>query len=323
MKALSSARFPAPLLAVASTTSVQVSAAVSVSLFGTSGVVGTVWLRTVIAAVLLLALARPHGLTRRQLASSAALGTAMTANTVLFGSATDRIPLGVTVAIEFCGPLTLAALGAPGTGGWGRRLRWPAVALAGVLVLTRPWSEAGIGGGARTWIGLGLAAAAAVGWASYILLSAQVGSRTPGFAGLAVALCVPALVLAPFGAGPVIGALAGHPAGDGAALLGRAALAGLLSPLAAFALELVALRRMAAAVFGIWMALEPAVGAVVGYLVLGQALHAVQLPGLALVVLAGVATSAGSARQERGVPVEVDVATADDHPDPLAGQLAR
>ncbi len=315
-----SARFPAPLLAVASTTSVQVSAAVSVSVFSAAGVIGTVWLRSLIAAGVLLTVARPRGLNRAQLAASAALGTAMTANTVLFGQATDRIPLGVAVAIEFCGPLTLAALGARRTGRAAGRLVWPAVALAGVLVLTRPWSQAGASDAGRTWLGVGLAAAAAVGWACYILLSAQVGSRTPGFAGLSVALCVPALVLAPFGAGDIVAALAGHTAGHGGALLGRTALAGLLSPLAAFALELVALRRMAAPVFGIWMALEPAVGAVVGYLVLGQALHVVQLPGIALVVLAGIATSA---RRPGDPPVEIGrAAAADEEPDPQVCPLA-
>src|SRR5664280_2620339 len=123
----------APIAAVlASMTSVQIGSAVSVPLFATLGVAGTTWLRLTLAAVVLLVVARPRALTLRDLLPPAALGLVMAANAVAFSSATDRIPLGVTVAVEFCGPLSVAAVHA--RAGGIRRLSWPLCALVGVLI---------------------------------------------------------------------------------------------------------------------------------------------------------------------------------------------
>jgi inner membrane transporter RhtA len=272
----------APVLAVlASMSSVQVGAAVSVPLFATLGVAGTTWLRLAIAALVLLAVARPRALRRGDLPSAAALGVVMAANATAFSSATDRIPLGVTVAVEFCGPLSVAALRA--RAGGVRRLIWPGLALVGVATLTRPW-EIGGAGARATWIGLGFATVAGLGWAGYILLTTHVGQRSEGLGGLAVALAVAALALAPLGAPqvwPAVHAGAWH-------ALALCTLAALLVPLAAYALEMVALRRLDQGVFGVWMALEPAIGGLVGAVLLGQHLVLRQLPGFALVVIAGV-----------------------------------
>ncbi|HEX2807620.1 MAG TPA: EamA family transporter [Kineosporiaceae bacterium] len=297
-----------PVAAVfASMTSVQIGAAVSVPLFATLGVAGTTWLRLAVAAVLLLSVARPRALSRGDLPSAAALGVVMAANAVAFSSATDRIPLGVTVAVEFCGPLSVAALRAR-TGGV-RRLIWPVLALAGVLTLTRPWAIGGAGA-RTTWIGLGFAAAAGLGWAAYIVLTAHVGQRSEGLAGLSVALTVAALALAPLGLPQVRPAL--HDVAIGSVPLPRSlavhalalcALAALLVPLAAYALEMVALRRLDQGVFGVWMALEPAIGGLVGALLLGQHLAVWQLPGFALVVTAGIGAQRGVRAGSAGAAV--------------------
>ena len=276
-------------LAIAAMASVQLGAAVSVPLFSTIGVAGTTWLRLTVAAVVLLTVVRPRRLSRAQLGAAAMLGLVLGSNAVIFAAATDRIPLGVVVAVEFCGPLSLAALSTRAGSRIGRVL-WPLVALGGVVILTRPWQIGGTDG-AQTWIGLALAVAAAVGWAGYIVLTAHIGSRSEGFAGLAVALAVGALVLAPFGAGPVWTTV--HEQHWSA--LARCGLAALLVPLAAFTLEMATLRRMPAAVFGVWMALEPVFAALAG-LLLGQAVALRQLPGFVLVVLAGVATQRAAGR---------------------------
>jgi inner membrane transporter RhtA len=279
------------VLAIAAMTCMQTGAAISVPLFAVLGVAGTTWLRLALSALVLLVVARPRGLGRDQLAASAALGVVMAANAVLFAASTERIPLGVAVAVEFCGPLGVAAVTGRrhGTGS----LRWPALALVGVAVLTRPWRIGTIDG--TTWAGLGLAAAAAVGWACYILLTAHVGRRTEGLDGLAVAFTVAALVLAPFGAGRAWDAVAAHDVST----LGRCALAAALVPLAAFGLEMAALRRMQPAVFGVWAALEPAFGTLAGLVVLGQQIAPAQLPGVALVVLAGMGSQAGASARRR------------------------
>lgn len=280
-------RRTAPIAAVlASMSSVQLGAALSVPLFAVSGVVGTTWLRLTLASVVLLAVARPGRPARADL-PAALLGLVMAGNAVAFSSATDRIPLGVAVAIEFCGPLTVAASG--GRGGIGR-LVIPATALAGVVLLTRPWTIGSVTG-TRTWLGLGFAALAGLGWAGYIVLTAHVGRRREGFAGLAVALTVAAVALAPVGAVQSWPVLRDAALGSTPALraLAVCTVAALLVPLAAYALEMAALRRLDSSVFGVWMAFEPAIGALAGLWLLGQPVAATQVPGFALVVLAGVA----------------------------------
>lgn len=287
-----------PVLAVvavlAAMASVQVGSAVSVPLFDTFGVAGTTWLRLTVAAVVLLAVVRPRGMQRRDVAVAAGLGVVMAANAVLFSAGTDRIPLGTVVAVEFCGPLGVAAWGA--RGGGPRRALWPVLALAGVLLITRPWQIGGAEAGS-VWLGLGCAALAATGWAAYIVLTAHVGRRSEGLRGLAVAVAASAVALAPLGAvqawSGVRSALA--PLADGARADGDArtalalvVLAALLVPLAAYALEMTALRHLDEGVFGVWMALEPAIGTVAGLALLGQHVALAQLPGVVLVVAAGI-----------------------------------
>jgi inner membrane transporter RhtA len=301
-RATALARRPAlPVVAVlAAMASVQIGAAISVPLFDTFGVAGTTWLRLSVAALVLLAVARPHGMRRQDVAVAAGLGAVMAANAVLFSAATDRIPLGTVVAVEFCGPLAVAAFGA--RGGGARRALWPAMALAGVLLITRPWRIGGAEAGS-VWLGLGCAALAATGWAAYIVLTAHVGRRSEGLRGLAVAVAASAVVLAPFGvvqAGPgVRAALAVHADGDARAALARVVLAALLVPLAAYALELTALRHLDQGVFGVWMALEPALGTLAGLVLLGQHVAAAQLPGVVLVVAAGIGAQRFAAARDQ------------------------
>jgi inner membrane transporter RhtA len=278
-------RLPPLWLAICAITCVQLGAAVSVPLFAVIGVAGTTWLRLCCAALALLIVVRPRGMSRDQLGAAGALGLVMAANSLLFAAATDRIPLGVAVAVEFCGPLGVAAFSGERVAGLAR-FCWPLVALAGVLVLTRPWSIAAGGSGGLDGLGVALAFGSALGWAGYILLTARVGRRSSGFGGLTVALVVAACCLAPFGAGAAWSAV-DH--GEWTALL-RCALAAALVPLGAFALEMAALRRMKSAVFGVWMALEPGCAALAGLVLLAQPITIRQLPGFVLVVLAGVAT---------------------------------
>lgn len=276
------------LMVLAAMTSVQSGAAVSVRLFPALGVVGTTWLRLLVAVSLLLATARP-GRPWRGHRAAVGLGLVMAGHMAAFAFAIARIPLGTGVAIEFCGPLCVAVLGSQA--GRVQRLGWPLLALAGVTVITQPWNV-GVTGTARTWLGLAAAALAALGWAAYILLTQAVGRRSEGLGGLAVALATATAVLTPVGALQAWPQL--HRAAHGAqpALLDLAACAGaaLLVPLAAYGLEMTALRRLERTVFGVWMALEPAIGALIGTAFLGQRTTAWQVPGFAMVVLAGVGT---------------------------------
>jgi inner membrane transporter RhtA len=188
-----------------------------------------------------------------------------------------RIPLGVAVTIEFLGPLAVAVASS-------RRLAdgaWVLLAGAGVALLSD-----GFAGGHRSAAGIGFALAAAGSWAVYILLSRATGRRFSGSAGLSIAMVVAAIVVTPTAVAGATGALA-RPA-----VLGTGLAVGLLSSVIPYRLELEALRRVPARVFGIWMSLEPAVAAVAGLAILGEALSARQWLAIACVTVA----SAGSAR---------------------------
>lgn len=156
-------RVPAPVMAVSAMVSVQLGAALSTYLFAAVTPAGSAWLRLVVAGAILLVVTRPRlrRIPRPVLVSIMLLGAVTGLNMLMFIEAIARIPLGATVAIEFLGPLTVAALGAH------RRsaLLWAALALAGVVALTQPWV------GHVDGAGVGFAAAAAAGWGGYILLA--------------------------------------------------------------------------------------------------------------------------------------------------------
>ncbi|WP_043611000.1 DMT family transporter [Ensifer sp. ZNC0028] len=255
-----------------SMSSVQFGAALSKPAMESVGAFGATWLRLSWAAAFLLILVRPPFLryTRAQWISGLSLGATMAVMTLCFFAAIARIPLGLAVAIEFLGPLTVAAV----FGGRGWRLLCPLIAAAGVLCLS--WDGS-------SWVadtrGLLFAFGAAIGWGGYIILMKQAGQRFKGLEGLAVSLLFAALFATPFGLSQV-------QAGFSFDMLLMTAGLAILVPLLPYALEFMALRRMQPSAFGILMSLEPAIGAGAGFLVLGQALSLNQIFGVVLVMLA-------------------------------------
>ena len=270
-------------LAVGAMATIQLGIALSEPLLHELGPAGLVTLRLLVAAAVLCVLTRPalRGRARADLWSAIALGVCAGAQTLAFFAAIDRIPLGVAVAIEFLGPLAV------GLAGSRRRLDalWVAAAAAGVGLLTL-----GPSGGLDA-LGVALAGGAAVGWAGYIVLTKRVGARWSGLEGLAVALAVAAVLTL----GPGV-ATSGAELVDPSVLAVGAGLA-LLVPLAPFSLEMLALRRLPAAVFGIVMSLEPAIAALLGFALLGQRLGLAALAAIALILVASAgATLSASAR---------------------------
>lgn len=273
---------PAWMLAVAAMFSVQLGSALSVPLISQVGPAGTAWLRLSAGALIFLAVARPplSSVQRRDVPALIGLGVTTGLMTTLFLAAITRIPLGTCVAIEFLGPLGVAALRSNSR----RALAWPALALVGVVLLTEPWR------GAVDLVGVGLAAGAAVGWAAYILLTQHIGDRFTGLKGLSLTIPVAAATAAIAG----VPQAAGHiTAGTLAAALGLA----ILLPVLPFALEMTALRHMTHAAFGTLMALEPAIGVVLGFVVLHQQPGPAQILGITLVVLAGAGAQRGGRRR--------------------------
>jgi inner membrane transporter RhtA len=273
---------PPWLLAVTAMSTVQLGSALSLGLIKSAGPAGTAWLRLSIGALVFLAVARPPlSLVRgRDVPALLGLGVTTGLQTIAFLAAIDRIALGTCVAIEFLGPLTVAALRGHST----RALAWPALALAGVLLLTGPWR------GNFDLAGIGLAALSGVGWATYILLTQRVGDRFDGITGLSLTVPVAAATAATMGVPQALGHLS-------FGTIATAAGLALLLPVLPYALEMLALRRMKPAAFGTLMALEPAFGVMLGLLVLHQRPAALQALGITLVVIAGAAAQRGGLRQ--------------------------
>jgi len=262
------------LLCLASIVSVQFGSALSAPVMRELGPVATTWLRLAFAALVLMLAIRPKisGYSRRQWLNALQLGLAISAMTLAFYAAIGRIPLGLTVAIEFLGPLSVAAFGLRR----GFALVWPLLAVAGVFLLSRVGE-----GHFDEPLGLAFAAFAGVGWGAYIILTKRIGAAFPGLEGLAMSMLAAALITTPFG----LASLDDLPAPR--TLLAVAGIA-VLTPLLPYALELIALRRLPMSVFGILMSLEPAAGALAGYLILEQTMTGLQLFGTALVVLASI-----------------------------------
>jgi inner membrane transporter RhtA len=260
--------------------SVQFGAALATTMFDDLGPAGASALRLIFAAVVLAAVARPslRGRPPGALKLAAAFGLALGAMNLTFYEALDRLPLGVAVTIEFAGPLGVAVATSH------RRLDlvWAALAAAGIVLLS---GVATGGGGAIDPLGLAFVLAAAACWAAYILMAQRVGRVFPGMGGLAIAMVVAALV--PLGPGIAEGGGALLDPG----LLALGAAVAMLSSAVPYSLEIEALRRLPAHVFGIFMSLEPAVAALAGLVVLGQSLSARELVAVALVVAASLGVS--------------------------------
>jgi inner membrane transporter RhtA len=263
---------PAWGLAVGGMLSVQLGSALSVHVISALGPAGTAWLRLTIGTLILWAIAKPplRQIRRRDLSVLLGLGVTTGVQTITFLAAIERIPLGTSVAIEFLGPLTVAAVRSHSH----RALAWPALALVGVILLTQPWQ------GHINISGVGYAAIAAAGWASYILLTQQLGDRFSGISGLSLTVPIAALTSGIVG----IPQAAGHIT---VAIIAATTGLAILLPVLPYALELLALRQLTSTAFGTLMALEPAIAVLLGLLVLGQRPALAQLAGIVLVVAAG------------------------------------
>lgn len=276
---------PPTLLVLLAVGSVQLGSGVATHLFAEIGPGGAAFLRVAYAAPILLVLWRPRlrGYSRADYAFAAAFGLTIAAMNFVFYSSLNRIPLGIAVTLEFVGPLGVAVAGS-------RRpldLVWVALAAGGVVLLA-PW-----GGLTLDPLGAGLALLSGGFWALYILLSARVGRSFPGGRGLALAMVVGTVALAPVGI-VVAGA---HLLDLGTLLLGL--VVAVLSSIVPYSLELEALRRLPTRTFGVLMSCEPAVAALVGFFLLRQVLGPRAIAAVIMVVIAALGASQSSTETVR------------------------
>ncbi|WP_376963479.1 DMT family transporter [Azospirillum sp. A26] len=274
------------LLLLASLLSQYVGAASAKSLFPLVGAEGVTGLRVGLSALMLMAILRPwrslpgRGDLRNLLVYGATLG----AMNLSIYRAMELIPIGIAIAIEVTGPLAVALLGS-------RRLKdflWIACAAVG-LVLLLPLHEAS---GVLNPVGVAYAAAAAFCWALYIVFGKR-ASALPGGQAVAWGMLVAASFTVPLGIS--------H-AGAGllvpAVLLTGLAVA-VLSSMVPYLLEMMALRRLPSHVFGLAVSASPAVAALIGFLMLGERLSAVQWAAIACIMFASAGSALGKARRGR------------------------
>jgi inner membrane transporter RhtA len=284
---------PPELLILTGTVSVQVGGGVATALIREYGPLPVVAMRIVFGAAMLVVSqwVWVRRASRNALLSCLVLGAILAAMNTLFYVAISRIPLGVAVTIEFCGPLSVAVLGS-------RRwldLVWVALAAAGIYVLAGGRLEAGDA--------LGVAAAAGAGtcWGLYIVTGRWVAREWPDGRGLTVAMVVAALLILPVA---TVGSDPRPLLAAPQALLGGLIIA-LFSSAIPYTAEIAALRRLRAATFGVLMSLEPGVAAAVGFVMLGQVLDATELLAIAFVAVASAGASL-SARRFAATPGELE-----------------
>jgi inner membrane transporter RhtA len=261
-------RVPAPALFVLSGLSMYVGAAIAVLLFDELAPATVAWLRLLAAAVLLLSWRRPSrsAWRGRRLVLACMFGLATALMNIAFYESIARLPLGTAVAIEFCGPVAVAAFGSRTA----RDLAALMLAALGiVLIADVRW--------AGSPSGVLLAMTAAALWAVYIVLGKRLAGGGAGLDGLAVGLVVATVLCSPLalGSGPVWGS---------PRLLVLAVGVGVLASAVPYVLDQVVLRRVGRARFALLLALLPATAPLVGLVALGQVPRPLEAVGIVAVV---------------------------------------
>ena len=260
-----------------SATAQYVGATLAVTLFDEVDPATVAWFRIIGAAIALLAVSAPHIVrnaryTRAEIGSLALFGVSSALMNTFFYLAIDRLPLGKGVAIEFIGPITVAAFLTR------TRRNWMALVLAtvGVAVL----SGVELGGEP---LGLVFIFAASVMWALYIVLGSKVARNNHGVSGLGIGLAIGAVAVAP------IGAPSSGPVWDSPRLLLLCMLVGVLSNAIGYGIDQFTMRRIPIRRFSVLLALLPVTATVVAFIAIDQTPTVVDLIGMAM-VLAGVVT---------------------------------
>lgn len=272
------------LLTVLGASSTQVGAAVGSFAFPAIGPIGVVAVRQLFMAVVLVIFSRLRlrMITRKQWPAIVGLGVVLAVINIAVYSAIDRIGLGLTVTLEFLGPLAVAIATS-------RRiidLAGALLAVTGVVVLVQPGPTTDV-------FGVALALIGAIAWASYILLNRRVGAQLPGMQGLAAASVVSAVIWMPI----TVWWFVMHPPPLWA--IGLALVCGVLSSLIPYPADILALRRISSGLYSTLMSLHPVVAALAGVLMLGELLTLQEWSGIFLVVVSNAVVTTANVRRSR------------------------
>ena len=278
---------PPEALFVVSAVSQYVGAAIAVGLFDRVEPRQVAWFRILGASVALLVVSPGfhRGWTRRALTGAAVFGTATALMNLFFYLAIDRLDLGSSVAIEFVGPIAVAAATT--------RTRRNALALgvAAVGVITLGGLEIG-----DTTVGLLFILASSAMWAAYIVVGSKVANVRSGVAGLGVGLAIGTVLLAPVGLPG-----SGH-VWTSASLLALCLLTGVFSNAIGYGIDQHVLRRVPVRRFSLLLATLPVTAVLVGWVALDQRPGPPELAGIALVLVAVALQERESLAKEIAAP---------------------
>jgi len=210
-------------------------------------------------------------------------GVCLAAMNLFFYLSISKIPLAVAIAIEFLGPLTIALMSS--------RKRtdviWVLLAALGIYLLLPAAA-----GDSLPLDGVIYALVAAVMWALYIVVGKRAGGAgSPGVV-TSVGMLVGAVAVLPFGGSAAVRILS-EPS-----LLGSVFAIALLSSAIPYVLEMRALKVLPAGTFGVLLSLEPAIGAVFGYLILTEVLEVTQLGAIGCIIAASIGAVTSAARDQ-------------------------
>jgi inner membrane transporter RhtA len=274
-----------------SSLSAQVGAAYAFGLFRLTSPTMAAWLRNVVGASVLLGLmlARRGSWRSLNVRPAVAMGLILGGMNATFYEGLMRLPLGDGVAIEFTGPILVAAISARSR----RHLVWVALAAGGVLAISRP------GPSHLNYLGMLFMLMAATFWGVYILVGRRIATGGRSSDTLAMAMAFSALFLALpafFRSATTL---------SDPRVLGLGVLVGVVSSAIPYSIELVAMGRVPPAIFGVLLSLQPLSAAVVGLVLLGQRVSVLELAGFLLVVTASVGVTFGKTTEAPPVDSEL------------------
>ena len=246
-------------------------AATAVGLFAQIAPASVALLRVLAASLVIIGFRRSwrRSWSKHDLVWAGAFGVVLALMNLLIYLAMDRLPLGNAVAIEFLGPVAVAAIGTRTV----RSTLALVLAASGVLVLAGLQSEG-------TLVGVIFALLAGAMWAGYIVLGHRVARDGPAVDGLGVGMLIGALVISPLG---IVGV------GDAFASPGLLALAlatGLLSNVIPYGIDQLVMSKITRARFALLQSLLPVTAAVIGFLALSQSPGVAECFGIGAVMLA-------------------------------------
>lgn len=285
MKSFKNSIYFSSFLVTLSMISVTTGASLAKSLFPILGAEGTTVIRLGLGALLLLFIFKPwkFELNAFQFRTVALYGLCLGLMNFMFYMAIARIPLGIAIAIEFIGPLTVALMLSKKI----LDLFWAFLAAAGIALIL-PLSNLQQ---ALDPIGILFAVGAAVMWGLYIILGKKVGAVLPSGIATSLGITSAFLFVTPFGATDAL-LIFSH-----AELLLTALGVGILSTAIPYSLEMTALKKMSPSHFGIFLSLEPAIGSLVGLIFLNEHLTMLQCAAIVCIMVASVGSTIAATRK--------------------------